>query len=396
MIDGISKCKPSKLMPGDMVDFPSKCRALQKDKITSKNINESLDKLTLLNIPFGGVSVDDYIHSTVTNTNANISKLNTSLIDLLVNGILPMNQMNIYHGDIKEQNILVLDKEKEKEKEKEFKTRLIDWGLSCEYVPGKGQRIPATWRNAPLQFNLPFSVIIITDSFVDMYSEYIRRGGKIDASRLKPFVEEYIHYWFKKRGVGHYRVINEIMYYLFNHDIQSTKDDKEKWQFVEHNYTLPYIVNYIVEILVVHSAFSEDGRFFIKPYIDNVFVKLVDVWGLVISYNPLLEVMNQNYNNLSPQQMKVFKLLKSIFIIYLFRPQVKPINIPSLVKQLSKISNILDDRPRVRNKSSLVSSAFASAVKNKKNMTRKRFAVSVMSHLKKRISLHKRRGKRIV
>jgi len=41
----------------------------------------------------------------------------------LTNGIVPMNNANIYHCDIKETNVLV-DKQGGN-----IKTRLIDWGL---------------------------------------------------------------------------------------------------------------------------------------------------------------------------------------------------------------------------------------------------------------------------
>jgi serine/threonine protein kinase len=57
--------------------------------------------------------------------------INNSLMELLVNGIVPMNNRNIYHCDIKDSNVLLDDSSNE------LKSRLIDWGLSTEYIPFK-------------------------------------------------------------------------------------------------------------------------------------------------------------------------------------------------------------------------------------------------------------------
>ncbi len=378
MIDNIYKCKPSKLMPSDTAGFDSKCRPLIKDGITTKNINQSLDKLMLLNIPYGGVTVDEYIRSV--NTNQFMSTLNVHLIDLLVNGICPMNRLNIYHGDIKESNILVLHTKTE------YKTRLIDWGLSCEYTPDSGQRVPNQWKNAPLQFNAPFSIIIITETFIDKYNTYLQNGGKVNATSLRPFVQEYMKHWFEKRGIGHYNAINEIMYFLFSNEIRNTNDDKRKMLLVEAKYTLPYMVNYITDVLVHYTKYTRDGMFNIKPYIDKVFVQIIDVWGFIMSYNPLLEILHENYSTLTPKLFKLFNLLKTIFIKYLFTPHIKPINIASLVKDLEKISKILDNVPlssrktrmkvTIRNKSSLSLPSFI------RNKTRRRLSFSGMKKKK--------------
>ena len=85
----------------------------------------------VLNMPNGGLPVDDYLYY-----NGSFKKmydLHVVLIELLKNGILPMNEKNIYHCDIKDANILV----DTTSKSNEIKTRLIDWGLSCQYIPFK-------------------------------------------------------------------------------------------------------------------------------------------------------------------------------------------------------------------------------------------------------------------
>jgi serine/threonine protein kinase len=110
LVNDLTLCKPAKLNKSDLKDFTKKCKALPKDNITKDNINESLDKLMTLNMPNGGIPVDDYIYN-----NGSFDKLyelNDSLIKLLKHGILPMNKKRIYHCDIKDSNILVDDSDK--------------------------------------------------------------------------------------------------------------------------------------------------------------------------------------------------------------------------------------------------------------------------------------------
>lgn len=106
------------------------------------------------------------------------------LVELLTMGILPMNGKNIYHSDIKDSNVLIDVKNEQNEQneklrlEQNEKLRLIDWGLSTEYIPFEDNPFPRVWRNRPLQFNLPFSNILFTDDFVKKYSEYLKKAEK--------------------------------------------------------------------------------------------------------------------------------------------------------------------------------------------------------------------------
>ena len=61
LIYDINLCKPSTLTKTDLKDY-SKCKALLKDKITHSSINTELDKLLSLNIPDGGVTVEQFIY----------------------------------------------------------------------------------------------------------------------------------------------------------------------------------------------------------------------------------------------------------------------------------------------------------------------------------------------
>ena len=325
-------CKPSKLSKSDLDSFKEKCSALPKDKITKDNINKSLDKVVSLNMPNGGLPVDDFLLKH--NSYKNIVKLNNTLIKLLNNGIIPMNKHNIYHCDIKDSNILI-------DSSSTLKARLIDWGLSTEYVANTDQTFPKTWRNRPFQFNVPFSIVIFSDLFFDKYSKYIEEGKKIDYNSLKPFIIEYIYLWLKERGVGHYKYIMQIMFMLFSNELDDI-DEKEKEKIIESEFTLPYIYNYIIEVLINFTNFRKDGTLNLRIYLDTVFIKIVDIYGFIISYLPFFEALFDNYSELNDVEIELFETFKKIFIKYLFSPRIQPINVNEVTSELKGLNKLLD------------------------------------------------------
>ena len=332
LIDNFSICKPAKLSASDLVSFKETCSALPKDKITKENINSSLDKVFALNMPNGGLPVDDFFLKH--NSYKNIVKLNNVLIKLLNNGIIPMNKHNIYHCDIKDSNILI-------DSSSSLKARLIDWGLSTEYVANIEQPFPKTWRNRPFQFNVPFSIVIFSDLFFDKYSKYIKEGGKTDYESLKPMVIEFIYLWLKERGSGHYKYINQIMFMLFSNELDNI-DEKEKEKIIETEFTLPYIYNYIIEVLINFTNFRKDGTLNLRSYIDNIFIKIVDIYGFIISYLSIFEALFENYTRLNENELELFESFKKIFIKYLFSPRIQPINIGEITNELKGLNKILN------------------------------------------------------
>ena len=111
-----------------------------------------------------------------------------------------MNKKGIYHSDIKDSNILI--QVNNSNNNNKFVTRLIDWGLTTEYKPFKEYPFPSVWRNRPLQYNLPFSLILFTDEFLKKYTKYLEDGGEINYTSLKPFIMDYIYFWLKILNVS--------------------------------------------------------------------------------------------------------------------------------------------------------------------------------------------------
>ena len=324
-------CRPAKLSSSDLIAFKDKCSALPKDNITKTNINSKLNEVMSLNLPNGGLPVDDYIYA-----NGGYDKLyktHNALVNLLKKGILPMNKRKIYHSDIKDSNILMDDINSNSNDS--LKARLIDWGLSVEYDTESKSTFPKNWRNRPLQFNVPFSVIIFTDLFYEKYTNYLNDGGKVESASLRPFVISYLKEWMKERGSGHYKFINEIMFLLYSHTLTSVSED-DKPAVIETEITMPYIIDYIVEVLLHYTKFKTDGSLNLREYLNNVYIKIVDVWGFITVYYPFLEMFSNHYANLNDNELKILNQLKYIFNEYLYKPRSSAIIMNELYNDLNK------------------------------------------------------------
>jgi hypothetical protein len=358
LVDDISICEPEKLDSEDLKDFKKKCTALPKKKINENNVNDNLDKLMVLNMPYGGIQINDYIYDI--KNYKQLVVINNQLINLLKNGIIPMNKKYVYHTDVKNSNVLISSNNSD------VKTRLIDWGITTEYIPNKDAEFPSRWKNRPLQFNVPFSLIIFSDDFVEQYTKYIQdnNNNQNNEANLKQFVKNYLEYWLEERGQGHLRYINKIFYQLFINDIKrSNKYSKSDMKLIEKEYTINYIVNYIVQVLIHFTKFRKDGSLNLRVYLDTVFIKILDVWGLVMCYITIIEVLFENYKKLNETELKLFNSIKHIILKYLYEPRITPINIDELTHDLKSINELFVSQYK-NNKSVLL--------KSKKNTTTKR------------------------
>lgn len=361
LINDVTLCRPAKLTNSDLKAFSNKCSALPKNDITKKNINDKLDEIMSLNLPNGGLPVDDYLYK-----NGSLQKMynvNLALIKLLKKGIIPMNKRNIYHCDIKDSNILIDDSEK---------ARLIDWGLSVDYTPNKTVVFPKNWRNRPLQFNVPFSVVIFTDDFYRKYSDYLNDGGEVNKTELNIFVIDYLKYWMKERGPGHYKFINEIMFMLYNNKLSSVSRDS-KPTLIETEITIPYIVNYIVDVLLHYTKFKSDGSLNLREYVNEVYIKIVDIWGFITSYYPMLEMLSTNREILNESEIKILEKIEDIFNDYLYTPRHKPYDITELFNDLNELGYYI--HKSINRKKKTFSSPLASGIKKNKTRKVKKFRI---------------------
>jgi serine/threonine protein kinase len=325
LVDGFSICEPDKLDEEDLQKFDKKCSALKKMKITSSNVNSNLDKLRSLNMPYGGVDVGDYIETTRMDYKK-LSKMNISLIELLKKGILPMNEKGIYHCDIKDSNILV-----QETNEGELKTRLIDWGLSTAFKDRNSIPKPLTKR--PFQFNVPFSVVLFNDTFTKMHGEFLKKHKSPTYFETREFVINYVITWINERGPGHLKSLNNIFKALFERGlINIEKQFKE--DIIEFEYTFYFIFEYISYVIF---KFTRDGKFDKMEYFSQVFLKNLDVWGLTMTYLPILEYLENYYDDLCECELEIIDKIKRA-VLYVIECSYVPIDVDILANKLEELS----------------------------------------------------------
>jgi hypothetical protein len=338
IISDYTLCKPMPLSASDLIDFNKvKCSPLKKVNITSKNINENLDELLAINMPYGGNDIDEFIKKTIYERNI-IVIFNEKMIDLLTNAIIPMNKRGIFHGDLKSNNILV-----NIENKKMF-LRIIDWGLSGIYIPNvtnesqfseSGFRddwklIPSKFRDRPFQYNVPFSSILFSKKFNDIYSNFLMsKNGNFTNHDIKDFVISFFEDYVDSYRSGHLSTFNSIFKYhkklisLLSEDSNPIRLNNKK---IYSN--IDYIYKYIYDILI---KFTKPYSFDVLAYFSQVYTKNMDVWGFVMSYVALCDnAKNIMYNNYNQKVSNNMKTLLEILLKY----SATPIDITEIKKAL--------------------------------------------------------------
>jgi hypothetical protein len=330
LINNFHLCNPNKLSKNDLKGF-NKCKTLKKRGINSKNINQSLNKLTIINMPNGGINIEKFIQKYAV-ISKNIIHLNNSLINLLVNGIIPMNKLNIYHCDIKDGNVLV------QITESGLITRLIDWGLSFIWNSDyKG--IPRKIYRRPFQFNVPFSSILFNKNFINLYNNFLEVNPNPDFFHIREFVINYIFIWNNIRGSGHLSSINNIIKKFTINNLFAIKDTKIKDHIIEYDFTYYYIVEYLSKII---EKYTNNKTLELIIYFENVFLKNVDIWGFTMVYIGLYEYIFNSFNELNEYQMEFIKKIKYIIIHFLYESPITPIDVYSLINELTNLNTLID------------------------------------------------------
>ena len=345
LVDGFTLCEPDKLTEEDIDNFDEKCKALKKKKMTSENINRNLNKILALNMPYGGVDIDDYLdyHLDKTNIRQIFLNINTSLIKLLVNGIIPMNKLNLYHCDVKGSNMLIQEYTNDS-----IETRLIDWGLSVYQENINSKKIPQKLSRRPFQYNVPFSVILFNKTFIEKYMLFIEmnlKKGPISYYSIREFVINYIFIWNKIRGIGHLKTINSIIKKLTYNELYTIQKENVKNQLIEYEFTYYYIIEYISKILFKYTI---NGKLLLLDYFNNVFLKTIDIWGFIMIYVVFLNRLYQlyGYNNLNEKQSLLVSKIKYIVVHFLFESPTEAIvlnRLDELVAELNGLNDIISD-----------------------------------------------------
>jgi len=337
-------CDPAKLSDTDLNLFDEKCDLFTDNGINSKNVNSKLSQLKLINIPDGGMEIDDYILKILLNKNEkekykSFIKVNSSLIELLNNGIVPINQNGLIHMDIKGNNMLVDDN---------GNVRLIDWGLASK---NNGSTIPDEVTNHTFHYNAPFSNLFYNDHLKTwLPNEYkkIKASSKLynpnsgQSELLKIIAVNMLNNIVEyNKTSGHYSSIVSIL-----HSIYKIYSLDNGYNTIDYNTLIETtIIEYIQTVLL--SYVDSNGTFKDLEYYYDVFSKNADIWGFLMGYIYIIEkgiVYDKDNNNNAKYliHQDILNGLCRIIIKYCYSKEfaVKPINVSELSKELESLNKI--------------------------------------------------------
>ena len=349
LLKDIQRCEPDKLTQTDLVNFDKKCSALIKYNINEQNVNDNLDKLRIINMPYGGISLREWLLEGPSINVDKMKQLNQMVVQLLKNAIVPMNNSLVIHNDLKDQNVLV---------DSELNTRIIDWGLAAVV---KNNAIPDEVWNRPLQFNTPFSAMIFTDRFKKAYTDFLlavrNKDEEFNENSVRNFViTEYVSSGHKYFGDSDDNT--KIFSMIFKNSTSSSnsvggsKKNRNRNSSTSNStpsnssngentitssgHTLYYLSNYITNILMDYTDSKyvfHMTDYFMKGYLHNS-----DVFGIMTTYYTFFNKERINLDIHENKYSQFLNQLRNILVDFIFTNGSSRINTEKLCDEIILLS----------------------------------------------------------
>lgn len=326
-------CEPDKLTEEDLKGFDKKCYALTRFNVNSKNVNSKLSNLTILNMPDAGVDLKEWFLSDNKITKEKIYLLNEILIKLLKNAVRPMNDKGVIHNDLKDTNIMI---------NKNLETRIIDWGLSGVVINNK---IPPEIMNRPLQYNTPFSSMIISNDFKLNYDIFLQRVKDGIILFNKTNIRNYVinEYLIKlARYYGYYD--DNVM--LFNTIFTPAISDEtflsevKRSDLIEYGYYLYYLSNYITEILIKYT--NDNYEFNLDKYFLECYLYNSDVFGLMTTYYLFFQIKLEDIK-LAEETKKIFlNRVRSMIVETIYSNGAERYDINKIISFIKELNDFIN------------------------------------------------------
>jgi hypothetical protein len=327
LVNAIKMCAPEKLSPTDLNDFDTVCNDIVKYTGYDKNIiNNNLKHFKIINMPYGGIDLNDFwkrlLDVPARDKKKIFGSVNSILIRLLENGIIPLNKTGFYHLDVKGGNILISDDIKY--------ARLIDWGVSQKL---NEHNVAPSKFIQEFQFNIPFTNILFNSNINKWLQEELKNMNmtkikSISLLAMKQITKNIIDKAMKDRGEGHYMI---IIYYI----MVLYKLDNDLSQPEATNFALDLISTYIATALMNYT--DSTGVFQLKKYCAEVYLHNVDVWGFIMSYIQII-IYAREIKGAPKYKREFIKAVSDIIINYCYNPKyaILPIPIDKVVADLRK------------------------------------------------------------
>ena len=258
----------------DKINFDIKCANFQHADITADNVNDRLDELSAIYIPDGGKTVSSIMKfSARFHKNDKIREefgfVVKGLIKTLTGAIVPLNKKNIIHNDLKGGNMLFEDDGLSAAPN----IKLIDWGLAMKI--SKDYDIN---RWAPLQYNAPFSIILLTTHTIFLVDDIAPRrfiNNEINLIDIKTIADELINN-SQQENEGHMRYITAIFDKIVEPPFNNLGIS------IKESFVLEYITDVLSNFLrLVKKEGKKYYTFDKTKYFNEVYRHNCDIYGML-------------------------------------------------------------------------------------------------------------------
>lgn len=316
LVSNVTKCRPGPLTKRDLRAYDKQCKPLIKKNITRKNINRSLHKITAVRIPFGGDTIDDYWMTHV-NSRSEMETMIASMHALFTRGILPMNRMGLYHGDIKSSNIMYYQKH----------SKLIDWGLAFDTAYKRDQNTDGVSRLAtyrPFQFNVPPSCILLNAEFRTAVAGLLKMNGTPTRQAILDFVAGFVADWNGIRGDGSVSILVTLYDKLVPYAAKKCgiPHTVAVGPYAKNDMVPAFAVVYIANIL---EKYIKNKEFHLEDYYQEVYLKSIDMWGFSISFLILFNLLCKNESTLNSTEKNSLGSLCKMYL-HILEMDTEPID----------------------------------------------------------------------
>ena len=285
-------------------------------------------------MPNAGIDLRDWLLKDKKITKEKIFLLNELVMRLLREAVRPMNERGVIHNDLKDSNIMV---------DKSLNARIIDWGLAAVV---KNNKVPDEILNRPLQFNTPFSSMILSKDFKINYNIFLERVKDGSVLFNKTNIRNYIvnEYLIKLARYYGYYDDNVILFNsIFSPAIseETFLSEVKRNDLIEYGYYLYYLSDYICDILMKYT--NDNYEFNMDKYFSECYLFNSDVFGLMTVYYNFYQIKNENIQ-LNDDIKKIFlNRLRTILVESIYINGAEKINIDNIINKLSELNKIIDN-----------------------------------------------------
>ena len=215
----------------------------------------------------------------------------------------------IIHGDLKEENILCQYNETFTTIYDEIK--LIDWGLSFTYDERNNpQEAIRQLSRRPLQFNLPFGILLFSEYFYREYTSRVLTPLRNNPNGLRDlvtrFCDSYYNDSFFTNGKDDSKPNVLKDFYNFVYVVMGEADNS-----ILRLSLTSYIRINLSKILI---KYTRNGIFDKQAYAYEYYLPMVDTYGFILTYgNVLSYLLHARKNSLrTTNQQNITRLILSI------------------------------------------------------------------------------------